>query len=88
MNEKKIKIGLEMRESFHRAMKATAAHRDVKLHQVTDEVLARGLSSDNVISRFDVETQRGIEAIWHSPKNQFDQKLIELLQMRIKEEYI
>ena len=41
--EKKIKVGLEIRESFHAAMKLMALERNLKLYQITDELLERAL---------------------------------------------
>lgn len=42
--ENKIKVGLEIRESFHQAMKRMAIERKVKLYQITDELLEKALT--------------------------------------------
>jgi hypothetical protein len=43
MEDKQIKIGMQLRESYHRKLKQMALDRSLSLYEIVDEVLQKGL---------------------------------------------
>lgn len=66
MDDKEIKRGVEMLESLHRAVKARAATRGIKLKQAVHEALSGWLAGETK----PVGIHQGIERQWHAMLDQ------------------